>query len=214
MDRDAVIATYRHLRAIAVKHNSGVLRHVSRPGWMEQARRLGLLMGKNTIVAGSEDEMTLIFDLAIYSPRQGRPRPIELYRRAARLAPDSDEARVLDAMCAARFAICRVEAWHESAGVVVRDLLRDAELWLMDLGMEATADEGACFASHLITPDAYSMTTGVVVPVDRDILEDALDDMPPARHASPDVMAADPLFATLVYRAALLDGAMERIAFA
>jgi hypothetical protein len=214
MDRDAVIARYRHLRAITVKHNSAVLRHVSRPEWIEQARRLGLLMVRNTIVADSEDEMTLIFDLAIYSPRRGRSRPIELYRRAARLAPDCDEARVLDAMCAARFAIWRVERRHELAGLIVHDLMREAEVWLMDLGMEATADEGRCFASHLFAPAAFSMTTGIIVPVDRDIIEDALDDLPPARHAAPDVLAADPLFATLVCRAALLDGAMERIAFA
>jgi len=213
MDRDAVIAHYRHLRAIVKAHNSAVLSHVSRPRIFDQARRLGLLVGK-TIVADSEDELTLIFDLAIHSPHHGRSRPIERYRRAARLAPDSDEARILEAMCAARFAVWRIERRHELAGLVVRDLMRKAEAWLMDLSLEVTAEDGTCFASHLFTPGPFSMTTGMIVPVDRDILEDAVEALPPARLAAPDVMAGDPLFATFVCRAAVADGAMERIAFA
>ena len=213
MDREAVIARYRRLRAIVVAHNSAVLKHVSRQGMLGQARRLGLLAG-NTIVADSEDELALIADLAIYAPGPGGSRAIDRYRKAARLPPESDEALAVAAMCGARFAIWRVERRHDLAGLVIRDVMREAEHWLMDLSLEQTAREGLTFAGHTFAPGPFSMTTGMFVPVDRDMLEDALDDLPPRRYGAAAAMADDPLFATIVCRNALQHGAMERIAFA
>jgi len=213
MDRDAIIARYRRLRKIVAAHNSAVLGHVPRRAIIDHARFLGLSAGK-TIVADSDDELGLLFDLAIHSPRHARSRAFERYRNSARLPVDSDEARVLDALCAARFAVCRIERRHDVAGLVACDLLRNTELWLMDLSLEATAPEGFAIATHLIALEGFSMTTGMAVPVNRDILEDALEDLPARRAGTPEALADDPLFATLVCRAALAHGAMEEIAFA
>jgi len=213
MDREAVIARYRRLRAICKDHNQAVLRHVPRSGIFDQARRLGLLEGK-TIVVDSEDELMLIYDLAIHSPCLGRTRPIERYRKAARPAAGSDEALVLDAMCASRFTVWSIERRHEVAGLVVRDLMREEELWLMNLSLEASTDDAMTFASHLFAPAPFAMTTGMTLPVDETTILGALGDLPPLRLAAPDVLANDPLFATLVFRTALMDGGMEQIAFA
>lgn len=213
MDRDAIIERYRHLHDILVEHNAALVKHVSRQNIFDQARRLGLREG-NRIFADSDDEITLVFDLAIYAPGRGRSRAIDRYRRALRLPPGSDEAHVVESMCAARFSIWRVERRHELAGLVVLDVIRRTEQWLVDLGLELTAEDGMSFAGHLFTPGPFSMTTGMPVPVDGEILEEVFDDLPPRHAPEPSSLADDPLFATLVCRAALAHGAMERIDFA
>jgi hypothetical protein len=213
MDRDSIVARYRHLREISAALNSAVLAHVPRRAIFDYARFLGFLVG-NTIVADSEDEFAMIFDLAIHSPRHTRSRAFERYRHSTKLPVDSDEGRVLDALCAARFAVARIERRHDVAGLVALDLLRDAELWLMDLNMEASAPDGFVIAAHLITIEGFSMTTGMPVPVNRDDLDDALDGLPKARAATHKLLADDPLFAGLVWRAARARGATENIALA
>jgi hypothetical protein len=212
LNRDAILTRYRHLRAISTQHHSAALRFLSRQAILEHARGLGLTVGK-TLVADSEDELTLVFDLALHSPRNARSRAIDRYRKAARLAPDSDEAKVLDAMCRARFSIWRVERRHEAAGLVVFDILRQTDAWLVDEALEQSADAGMAIAMRLFTPEAFAMTAGVVVPVDRDIVREALAETLPRHSADPDVLASDPCFAMALYRAALNEGVMEEVSF-
>jgi hypothetical protein len=73
MSRDEILARYRHLRAISTRHHTEALKFLSQPALLEQARQLGLAMGK-TLVAESMDELTLAFDLAIHATRPGPAR--------------------------------------------------------------------------------------------------------------------------------------------
>ena len=78
MSREEILTRYRHLRAIAMRHHSEALKFLSRSAILEQARHLGLTLGK-TMVAESIDEMTLAFDLAIHTARSGHSRAIDRY---------------------------------------------------------------------------------------------------------------------------------------
>ena len=98
MTRGEILARYRDLRAIGTRHHSAALDFVSRQAILEHAKRLGLADGR-MLVAESEEEMTLVFDLALYAAKQTRSRALDRYVRAVRLPPDSDEARMLDAPC-------------------------------------------------------------------------------------------------------------------
>jgi len=82
------------------------------------------------------DELTLAFDLAVHTAPAGRSRAIDRYARSTRFASGSDEALMLQAMCNARFAIVVVRRRHPSAGLIVTDLFRKVDLWLMDEGLE------------------------------------------------------------------------------
>ena len=127
---------------------------------------------------------------------------------------DSDEARVLDALCAARFfVIGAIDGRYDFAGLAVTDLLRDTELWLMDINLEASWGEPFVFAGHLITIEGFWMTAGTLAPVERTDVEDALSQLP-LRGGTPEALADDPLFAGLVCRAALARGAMDQIVMA
>jgi hypothetical protein len=212
MKREDVLRRYRHLRAIGMHHHSAALKCLARPAIVEHARRLGLMAGQ-TLIANSEEELTLVFDLAIYTAREGRSRPIDRYAKAAQLSPDSDEIVMLEAMCRARFSIWRIDRRHDACGLVVSDLLRQAEAWLIDEGLEVSGTAGMCFASRLCDVDQFAITSGVIVPVDRSMLEDVLTDVLACRHADPKRVGDDPRFASAIYRAALDGGIMEDVVF-
>lgn len=210
--RDEILTRYRHLRAISVRHHNRALEFLSKSALLEHARHLGLTVGK-TLVAESMDELTLALDPAIYTARPGHSRAIDRYARAAPLQPGSDELVVLEAMRQARFSVWRVERRHEVAGLIVQDLLRQGEAWLVDEALEQSAPEGMTMATRLGTPDVFAMTSGIIVPVDREVMAEVLDEVLPRVRGTPDQVANDRRFATAIYRIAVAQGLMERIGF-
>jgi hypothetical protein len=212
VSRDEVLARYRHLRAISTRHHTEAMSFFSRPALLEQARHLGLAAG-GVLAAESFDELTLAFDLAIHAARPGHSRAVDRYARAAAFRPGSDEALVLEAMRRARFSLWRVEHRHEVVGLVVQDLLREDEAWLVDEAMERSAPEGMVAAMRLCTPDTFAMTCGVIVPVDRELLEEVIATVLPRVRGTPDRVADDRRFATAIYRTAVARGLMARVGF-
>ena len=212
MTRAEVLDRYRQLRAISARHHSAALKFVSRQAVLEQARRFGLAQGQ-MLVAESEEEMTLVFDLALYTAREGRSRALDRYARAAQLPPGSDEALVLEAMRHARFSVRRIEHRHETAGLVVTDVVREAQDWLVDEKLEASAPEDMAFAGRLCRPADFAMTCGVIVPVDRDLIKEVTLDTFAWRRGDPEHVAEDPRSATAIYRAAIESGLMDRLAY-
>ncbi len=208
-----VVDRYRGLRAASARHHSGALGCLARHAILEQAKHLGLAYGQ-TLVAESEEEMTLLFDLAIYAAKQGRSRAIDRYAKSVMLRPGSDEALTLDAMCQARFSLWRIERRHEIAGVIVADLLRDRETWLLDQGLAHSAIPGMTVASRLCWPAEFAMTCGVIVPVDVELIEDAFSDSTAwLSYADPQRLADDPRFAAAIYRNAIQAGIMEDVVY-
>jgi hypothetical protein len=57
------------------------------------------------------------------------------------------------------------------------------------------------------------MTSGIIVPVAREALEEVFDEVLPRVRGSPDQVANDRRFATAIYRTAVARGLMERIGF-
>jgi hypothetical protein len=210
--RTEVLARYRHLREISVQHNDDVLKLLSRDAVLQHARRLGLAFNR-TIVLDNMDDLHFAFDLAIYTAPPGRTRAIERYARAARFSPESDEALMIRAMCNARFALIHVERRHELAGLVVTDLFRCKELWLVDEGMEISFPDGGLVATRLYTPESFSMSAGVLVPLDTDLLEVVLDEVPQLGRKRVEDAVDDRRFAEAVYRIAIESGVTENVEY-
>jgi len=211
MTRDQILQRYRHLRAISTDHHSGALKFLSRQALLEHAKRLGLATG-GMLVAESEAEMTLVFDLALYTAKERRSRALDRYARATPLPPGSDTARVLEAMRHARFSVWRIKQRHEAAGLIITDVLREAEVWLVDEQLEASAPEDLSFAGRICEPDRFAMSCGVVVPVYRELIEEVALDMLAWRRGDPEHVAQDPHFAIAIYRAAIDSGIMSNVA--
>lgn len=210
--RGEVLARYRHLREISARHHSKAMDFLSAGAVLRHARRMGLAEGK-TLILDSMDELTLAVDLAIHTAPVGRSRAIDRYARSAQFAPGSDEAIVLEAMCNAHFAVVLVQRRHQAAGLIVTDLFRKTELWLVDEGLEISLPEGSAFATRYYAPDRFVMTAGVGMPVDLVLLTNALESVPQLLRKSRVEAIEDRRFAEAVYRAAIVDGIMEGVTY-
>ena len=217
-DREEILTRYRGLREISTRLHSEALRFIPRSTLLEQARRLGLTAGK-MLVADSMDELTLAFDLCLYTAAPdtaapGRSRGIDRYARSAGVAPGSDEDLMLKAMGQAIFSVFRVECPHETAGLLVRDLMREEGLWLVDENLERTAPVGLTLAMRVSRPETFAMTCGVMVPVDATLIETVFDEVQGRVRGEPAAIANDRRFATAIYRIAIMSGIMDQIGFA
>jgi hypothetical protein len=114
----------------------------------------------------------------------------------------------------ARFAAIRVLRRHETAGLIVADLFRRNEVWLVDEGMERSFSEGRLMATRLYTPDSFSMTAGVGVLFDVELLEDLICEVPQLTRKRPEAAVDDRRFAEAVYRLALERGLTEQLVYA
>jgi hypothetical protein len=127
--------------------------------------------------------------------------------------PGSDEAVVLQAMRNAKFALIRVLRRHETAGLIVADLFRRSEVWLVDEGMERSFSEGGLMATRLYRPDSFSMTAGVGVLFDAELLEDVICEVPQLTRKRPEEAVDDRRFAEAAYRLALESGLTEHLVY-
>ena len=126
---------------------------------------------------------------------------------------NSDEALVLEAMRRARFSIITFVRRHAVAGLIVRDLFRSVEFWLVDEGLESSLPDGAALATRLFMPEGFSMTAGVLVPLDIDLLEDAIAETPQLLRNRFEELIDDRRFAEAIYRVALESGLMEQVTY-
>ncbi len=212
MTRDELLARYRHLRAINLRQQNEALKFVARGRIVEHGRRLDLAVG-NTLVADSEDELALAFDLAVHTSRGGRSRAIDRYAHSVRPQPGSDEAMMLKAAQQARFGVWHVQERHAVLGLTIWDPLAESTLWLLDEGLESSAPVGSVFAGRLLAVDNFVMTCGAIVPVVPDMLFELHENSPRLSGRSNVEKAQDPRFAEMVFRAAIRTGVAETVAY-
>lgn len=211
--REQVLARYRCLREIGKQHHHEIMSFISGDAMLGQARRLGLARGR-TLILDDMDEMTYVFDLSIHTAVPGRTRAIDRYAKSVKLVPGSDAALVLDAMRAARFSLLVVERRHEAVGLIVTDVIRHAQVWLVDIGLESSLPDGAVIATRIYAPEQFAMMAGVNVPFDPDMLMDLKSVLP--RHLAEIEIAKlidDRRFAEIIYRVALAGGVMDRVSY-
>jgi hypothetical protein len=211
--RAEVIARYRQVREISQRISNGLRKLVPRSAIMREARKLDLTFGR-TLLLDSMDQMAFLYDLAIHTAPPDRTRAIDRYARRARFEPGSNEARVFAAMRNARFTACMVKRRHEIAGLVMGDVLRRTEFWLVDEGLESTLADGDTLVTRVFAPDAFSVTCGVMMPVDLGIMTSVFYEVVPRlNHHTIEQICQDRRFAETIYRTAMADGVMDEITF-
>lgn len=212
MTRDEKLARYRRLREINKGQQSGALDRIASDTILEFGRRLGLVHGR-TLACDDPSEITLLFDLAVYTGKAGRSRGIDRYARHAGLTLSGDETMMLHAAQNSRFRLWRIEGPHEIAGLWVTDITSGDRIWLIDEGLEASCQAGLIFAGRLMVVDDFVMTCGVLVPLGLTLLAAAEDYIPNLPHDNREDLLNDPRFAIGVYRAAIETGTMESMEF-
>jgi len=211
--REGNLARYLRLREISKRLHEEVLRFISGDTLLNHARRLGLAQGK-TLLLEDMEEMYYVYDLAVYTAPADRSRAIDRYAKSAKFEAQSDEQLMLDAMRASQFAILLIEQRHDAAGLIATDILRNSKVWLLDVGLESSMDAGELIATRLITPGPFSMTAGVNVPFEIEMLEPICALLPQRMGNSKlSRIAEDRRFAEAVYKVGLADGVMDRLAY-
>ena len=208
--RGEALARYRLAREISRRHNANLLEALPKDAIFQHARRLGMYQGK-TLVLDDWDDLTLAVDLAIHTAPPGRSRAIDRYVDSVGPKRDSEEAIVLEAMREARFAILLIRERHPAAGVIVTDLFRKTDLWLMDEGLELSMPDNSALATRYYTIGPFIMTAGVCLPIGREALEWAIESTPQLMRKPYAEAIQDRRFAEAVYRGALEDGTMGRV---
>ncbi|MGY3440202.1 MULTISPECIES: hypothetical protein [unclassified Bradyrhizobium] len=208
-----LLARYLQLRDISKDLHEEALKSLSGDALLNQARRLGLARGK-TLLLEDIDEMYYVYDLAIYTAPRGRSRAIDRYAKSARFEAQSDQELVLDAMRRSQFAILLIEQRHDAIGVIATDILRNTKVWLLDIGIESSMEDGELFATRLLTPGPFSMTAGVLVPFEIGMLK-PVSMLLPQRigDGNPGRAADDRRFAEAVYKVALAGGVMDKVVY-
>ena len=212
-ERESARETYRRMRKISSHHASAALKRIPKGRLLHAAKRLGLLTKQKVLVADSEEELTLAFDLALYSKWMERSTVIDIYRRSRPLVPGSEEERVLEAMCNTRFKLFSVLGPHPDAGLVVRDLFLQEELWLMDEALEQSAEEDTTLAARLFRPMDFWMTTGVGIPINPLLIQELMRDFPSPAQDRSLLEGRNARFIETVYMTAIAVGAMEQVVF-
>ena len=211
--RDDLLARYLHLREISKGLHAEVLKSISGDALLSCARRLGLAQGK-TLLLEDMDEMYYVYDLAIYTAPADRSRAIDRYAKSAKFDAQSDERLMLEAMRASQFALLLIEQHHDTVGVIATDILRNTSVWLLDVGLESSMDDGELIATRLITPGPFAMTAGVNVPFEIEMLEPICGLLPQRMsNGKLSKIADDRRFAEAVYKVGLADGVMDRLAY-
>jgi hypothetical protein len=120
---------------------------------------------------------------------------------------------MLEAMRHARFSLWRIERRHDVAGLVLTDLRDHDEVWLVDEGLQASTANGWVFAARLSQPDRFAMTNGLIVPVHDETIQKLINHDRTRRQPKPDRLNEGSRLATDIYRAAVDQRLMDRIAF-
>ena len=167
--REVILARYLHLREISKRLHEGVLESISSDALLSHARRLGLAQGK-TFILDDMDEMYYVYDLAIYTA----PGIVRGQSTATRGRPSLTAVRrAADARRDACVAVCDllIQQRHDTLGLIAADILRNSKVWLLDVGLESSMDDGELIATRLIAPGPFSMTAGVNIPFGIEMLE-------------------------------------------
>ena len=160
----ANLTRYLELRKATADLQNRIVETLSKLEFEEAGTRLGLLED-DVLVLGSEHEMDVLADFAVYDLRLGGPTAVEGYLEERRPKLTDEERTWLEAMVAHRYAIVMVEGREHGVGVAATDLLGGPPIFLYDVNMSHTAAPGLVLATRLIAPEGLTMTTGAALPL-------------------------------------------------
>jgi hypothetical protein len=210
--RVAILDRYRRYSDFRKAIQSAALGNVSGSSFLAYAKRIGLSDGK--VLFADENELTLVYDLALYAAQPGRTRAIDRCARKRLTAAQPDEALVLQALQASRFSIFRVIGRREPAGVLLEDLMRGGTIPLLDEGFERSVRPGDLFAIRVAPIEDFVISCGAIVPLTSEAFEEVIDvltdGVPIAERAA---LADRWRFAASLYELAVDLGLMNFVAY-
>ena len=212
LSRAAILSHYRRYRDIRTDIQTTVLENIPHSRFLECARRIGLSDGK-LLFTNNQVELTLAFDLALYTANPGRTRAIDRCARKRLETSGPDETLVLKGLQASRFSIFRVIRRCDPAGVLLEDLMRGGVISLLDEGLEQSARFDDVFAMRIAPIEEFVMTCGAIVPISFEIFEEMTKFFSEGTSAELAALADHRRFAAALYELAIELGLMDLVTY-
>jgi hypothetical protein len=159
-----LVARYLRFREIGKRLNLTMTERTPTDVLQEGGRDLGLFR-KGTFVFGSEDETSVLIDYCIYNVRRQGCNAVQTLLAQSPPADGSEESLVLDALTRTWYSVFTIETVESGVGVRVRDILRETEHLLIDMGLSRSAVRGDMLATRVVPFDGFIITTGAGLPL-------------------------------------------------
>jgi hypothetical protein len=159
-----LLPRYKHLRQVAMRLNTSLVKTLPRDVLDEGGKRLGMLKG-NKLLLDSEDMISVLMDFCIYDVRRQGLNAIERFLAESPPPAGSEDMVLLQAMREARYSLFVIESKESGVSIHVRDLIRDEQLFLMDVNFSQSAPVGLVLAGRIYSPEGIMQSTGATLPV-------------------------------------------------
>lgn len=167
LDREALMARSEALHALSVQHFQAVAPFLSSARAQGHAKRLSRLRAEAW--TGDDTEAVFIIELAVWTADEGRSTALQRYARQRPAPMTSDETAVLAGMQMSVISFWTVQEAHPVAGWIVRDLLNEGTVWVVDETLDGFLAEGARpnFLTRVFRAEqaGFWMTCGAMVTV-------------------------------------------------
>jgi hypothetical protein len=140
-DREALIARSKMLHALGGQHFRAVMPFLSSARAQCHAKRFSRL--RSEAWSKSDALASFVIDLAAWTADEGRSTAVQRYARQEPAPQASDEAAVLAGMQMSVISFWTVQEAHPVAGWIVRDLLNEGTVWVVDEALEGHIAQGA-----------------------------------------------------------------------
>jgi hypothetical protein len=158
----AVLARYKQLRQVGLELNNRLMEALSKADMDEGGKKLSMLR-KNVLTLDSEDEIAVFADFCLHDVRRQGRTAIERFAEKATVS--ADEGVLLEALQRAWYSLFLIERAERGVGVHARDLMRNRELFIVDVSFGQTATAGMVLAARVMEPEGITMTTGAALPL-------------------------------------------------
>lgn len=173
-DRDSeLVDRYKRCRETGRNLNTTLAKQLPKAAVPECGKKLGLFKA-GTLILNNDDEIAILYDYCLYHYRRAGKNMIERYLEQSPPPPASDEMLILQAMLKSHYSVFRVEEIKPHQGAILRDLLTDGTLNLMDIGLSETGMPGIILAGRILPFADFHMSSGTLIPVPDVAFEDKI----------------------------------------
>lgn len=168
-----LLARYKHFRQTGRALNVALVKQLPKRAVPECGKKLGIFKA-DTLILGNDDEIGVLYDYCLYHYRRGGKNAIERYLEQSPPAPDTAEMLLLQAMLKAYFSLFQIESIEPHCGAMLRDLVTDSRLKLLDLGVSATGVPGMILAGRMITLPEFTVSSGTLIPIPEPVFNERI----------------------------------------
>jgi hypothetical protein len=163
-EHEAIVRRYKAAREATSRICSEILKRSASRVLDEAARRLKMRHGSK-VVFGSESEMAVLMDYALFDVRHKGQNLIERELDKSRLPADAFDRTCLEAMGRATYSVFKVESIERCCGVRAADLRTGESHLIVDLGFASSGRKGLALAMRLFHHDGFAMCSGAAIPI-------------------------------------------------